>query len=128
MQQNMRSRMHAAATVWQTTSQQAQEMIDELQDLGLTHGQACDVIAWHTAKTKSDRQVIGGVLVIRLLEHLLSGHTDSAVRIKLAGIAFAYKLEHLAGYDSQAEAADRLGCSQQAISDAMGKARRAMEG
>ena len=102
--------------------------MDQLLEFGLTVTQAANVLAWHEAEARKQSQVTGGVVVVRLLDYLFKGHSDASVRLRLTALAFAFKLEHLAGYTSQAEAADVLGCSQQAISAACNQARKVLEG
>jgi hypothetical protein len=103
-------------------------VLQDLLEIGLSQDQAEDVLIWHEAESQKQAQITGGIVVIRLLDYLLNGHTDASVRLRLTALAFAYRLEHLAGYTSQREAAEDLGCTQQAISSALLQAKRAIEG
>ena len=101
---------------------------EELLDLGLTEDQVDAVWAWHLPRCRTLVQTAGGVAVVRILSHLLGGHSDARLGVRLAGLAWAYGLGHLTGYDSAAEHAHDLGVSRQAIGEAAKAARRALEG
>lgn len=104
---------------------QAQE---ELFDLGLTDNQVDDVWEWHTTRSRQLVQTAGGVVLVRILSHLLGGHNDGKISVRLAGLAWAYGLGHLTGHDSAADNAHVLGVSRQAIGEAVKAARKAIEG
>ena len=98
--------------------------IDDLLDLGLTIDQAEDVWRWHVDMAKTEAQTAGGIVILRLLDYLLRGHRDTTLRVRAAGIAWAFGLGHLTGYDSQEECAQAEGVSQQALSRAAEQAKR----
>jgi hypothetical protein len=101
---------------------------DELLDLGLTDDQVEIVWAWHAGRCEQLVQTAGGVAIVRILSHLLGGHADNKVAVRLAGLAWAYGLGHLTGYDSAADNAHVLGVSRQAIGEAVKAAKSAIEG
>lgn len=104
------------------------DTIDELLDLGLTHDQVDAVWAWHMARCRTLVQTAGGVALVRILSHLLGGHSDGRLGVRLAGLAWGYGLGHLTGYGSAADHAYALGVSRQAIGEACKAAKRALEG
>ena len=101
---------------------------EELLDLGLTEDQVDEVWAWHARRSRQLAQAAGGVALVRILSHLLGGHNDGKISVRLAGLAWAYGLGHLTGYDSAADNAHVLGVSRQAIGEAVKAARKAIEG
>lgn len=101
---------------------------EELLDLGLTDDQVDEVWAWHARRSRQLAQTAGGVALVRILSHLLGGHNDGKISVRLAGMAWAYGLGHLTGYDSAADNAHVLGVSRQAIGEAVKAARKAIEG
>ncbi len=101
---------------------------DDLADLGLTEDQIDDVWRWHRITARRQAQTAGGVALVRILSHLLGGHNDGKISVRLAGLAWAYGLGHLTGYDSAADNAHVLGVSRQAIGEAVKAARKAIEG
>lgn len=101
---------------------------EELLDLGLTEDQVDEVWAWHARRSRQLAQTAGGVALVRILSHLLGGHNDGKISVRLAGLAWAYGLGHLTGYDSAADNAHVLGVSRQAIGEAVKAARKAIEG
>jgi hypothetical protein len=105
-----------------------QQTTDELLDLGLTDDQVDAVWDWHAGRCRQLVQTAGGVAIVRILSHLLGGHADNKVAVRLAGLAWAYGLGHLTGYDSASDNAHVLGVSRQAIGEAVKAARNAIEG
>lgn len=100
---------------------------DELLDLGLTEDQVDAVWAWHQPRCRAQAQTAGGVVIVRILSHLLGGHSDARLGVRLAGLAWGYGLGHLTGHGSAADHAHALGVSRQAIGEAVKAARRALE-
>ena len=103
-------------------------LIADLLDLGLTEDQADDVYMWHSVLIHRREQTAGGVVIVRLVSHLTAGHSDANLRLRLAGLAWAFGLGHLTGYQHQADHAHALGVSRQAVADAARMAKRAIEG
>lgn len=101
---------------------------EELLDLGLTEDQVDEVWAWHARRCRALVQTAGGVALVRILSHLFSGNKGSSISIRAAGMLFAFRLEHLAGWSSMDEAAGELGCSQPALSRTAKEARVAIQG
>jgi hypothetical protein len=95
---------------------------DELLDLGLTDDQVDAVWDWHAVHCRQLVQTAGGVALVRILSHLLGGHNDGKISVRLAGLAWAYGLGHLT------DNAHVLGVSRQAIGEAVKAARKAIEG
>ena len=110
------------------TDDLTQQTEEELLDLGLTDDQVDEVWAWHARRSRQLAQTAGGVALVRILSHLLGGHNDGKISVRLAGLAWAYGLGHLTGYDSAADNAHVLGVSRQAIGEAVKAARKAIEG
>jgi hypothetical protein len=106
----------------------SQQIVDELLDLGLTDDQVEVVWAWHAGRCRQLVQTAGGIAIVRILSHLLGGHNDGKISVRLAGLAWAYGLGHLTGYDSAADNAHVLGVSRQAIGEAVKAAKSAIEG
>ena len=100
---------------------------DELLDYGLTHTQIHAVWAWHVSRSRTQAQTAGGVALVRILSHLLGGHSDGRVAVRLAGLAWGFGLGHLTGHDCAADHAHELGVSRQAIAEAAKAARKALE-
>ena len=100
---------------------------DELLDLGLTEDQVDAVWAWHLPRCRALAQTAGGVALVRMLTHLFSGNRGSSIAIRAAGMLFAFRLEHLAGWSSMEQAGEELGCSQPALSRTAREARLALE-
>ena len=100
---------------------------DELLDYGLTHTQIHAVWAWHVARSRMQAQTAGGVALVRILSHLLGGHSDGRLAVRLAGLAWGFNLGHLTGHASAADHAHELGVSRQAIAEASKAARKALE-
>lgn len=100
---------------------------EELLDIGLTEDQVDAVWAWHLPRCRTLVQTAGGVAVVRMLTHLFAGNRGSSIAIRAAGMLFAWRLEHLAGWTSMDQAAEELGCSQPALSRTAREARRALE-
>lgn len=103
------------------------DTIDELLDLGLTEDQVDAVWAWHMPRCRSLVQTAGGVALVRMLTHLFGGNRGSSIAIRAAGMLFAFRLEHLAGWTSMEQAGEELGCSQPALSRTAREARAALE-
>ena len=106
----------------------SQQIVDELLDLGQTDDQVEVVWAWHAGRCRQLVQTAGGIAIVRILSHLLGGHNDGKISVRLAGLAWAYGLGHLTGYDSAADNAHVLGVSRQAIGEAVKAAKSAIEG
>lgn len=79
-----------------------------------------------TVRTES--QAAGGMVVVRVLDWLLGGHSDGNLRLRAYALAWAVDLGHLTGLDDWSDTAHHLGVSRQAVADSVKRAKVALFG
>ena len=107
---------------------QVDDLTDLLLDCGLNAEEVALVQAQMQRTIRAEAQAAGGMIVVRVLDWLLGGHSDANLRLRAYALAWAADLGHLTGLEHWGDTAYHLGVSRQAVADSVKRAKVALFG